>query len=56
MLPEDAKQRKSLALDKARQSSVTNHFGPEDARPIPYSDNAFRAAALEWLIEMNQVR
>ena len=56
MLPEDAKQCKLLALDKAQQSSVTDHFGPKDARPIPYSDNTFRAAAIEWLIEMNQVR
>jgi hypothetical protein len=58
MLPEDTKQRKSVVLDKGRQSSVTEHFGPEDvhARPIAYSDNAFKAAAHEWLVETNQVR
>ena len=55
MLPEDAKQRKSLAIDKVQQSSVIDHFGPEDTRPIPYSDDAFKAAAIEWLIETNQV-
>lgn len=61
MLPEDSKKRKALALDKSRlsrQSSVTDHFGPEDtdAKPIPYSDSAFKTAAVEWLIETNQVR
>ena len=55
MLPEDTKQRKSLALDKVQQSSVTDHFGPEDTQPIAYSDSAFKAAAIEWLIETNQV-
>ena len=56
MLPEDAKQHKLLAFDKARLSLVTDHFSPEDARPIPYSDSTFRAAAIESLIETNQVR
>ena len=60
MLPEDSKKRKALALDKNRlsqQSSVTDHFGPEDtnAKPITYSDSAFKTAAIEWLIETNQV-
>ena len=55
MLPEDTKQRKSLVLDKDWQSSVTDHFGPEDTRPIAYSDSTFKAATIEWLIETNQV-
>ena len=52
MLPEDAKMCKS-----AKQPSVVEHFGPEDqdVRPIPYSDKAFETAALEWVIETNQV-
>ena len=52
MLPEDAKLRKSATLDKGRQLSVTDHFGPEDMdRPIPYNDEAFRNAAMEWVIK-----
>jgi hypothetical protein len=58
MLPKDAKKRKAPVPDKSRQSSVTDHFGLEDtdAKPIPYSDDTFKTAALEWLIETNQVR
>ena len=56
MLPEDAKQHKLLAFDKAWQSLITDHFSPEDAQPSLYSDSTFRAATIEWLIEMNQVR
>ena len=55
MLPEDAKQCKSLAFDKAQQSLVTDHFSPEDTQPNPYSYSTFRAATIEWLIETNQV-
>ena len=52
MLPEDMKMRKA-----AKQPSVVEHFAPEDqdTRPIPYSDKALKTAALEWLIETNQV-
>jgi hypothetical protein len=58
MLPQDSKQRNEDTLDKGRQPSVTEHFSPEDmdARPIPYSDEALKTAAIEWLIETNQVR
>jgi hypothetical protein len=57
MLPQDTKQRKSAA-EKSQQSAVTDHFSREDkdARPVPYSDSALETAALEWLIETNQVR
>ena len=53
MLPEDTKKHKCLE----KQPSVTEHFGPEDrdARPILYSERALETAALEWLIETNQV-
>ena len=56
MLPEDAKKRKRI-VEKNRQSSVTEHFGPEDppVRPTLYSDKALQTAAIEWLIETNQV-
>ncbi len=59
MLPNDTKQRK---LDnnnglKSQQSVLSDHFKPEDhnARPTPYSRKALETAALEWLIETNQV-
>ena len=57
MLPVDAKQRKTDVIDLGRQSSVTEHFGPEDpaSKPIPFSDKAFETAVLEWLVETNQV-
>ena len=57
MLPEDTKNRKHIATDKARQSLVTEHFGPEDqtSKPMPYSHKAFEAATFEWLIKTNQV-
>jgi hypothetical protein len=53
MLPEDSKKHKCVE----KQPSITEHFGPEDreARLIPYSDKALETAALEWLIETNQV-
>ncbi|KAH9030262.1 hypothetical protein EDB83DRAFT_2229764, partial [Lactarius deliciosus] len=53
MLPQDSKQRK--CVDK--EPSITEHFGPEDpsARPIPFSNKALETAALEWLIEKNQL-
>jgi hypothetical protein len=60
MLPQDTKECKKAAIDKECgdcQSSVTEHFGPEDpdTKSIPYSDKALETAVLEWLIETNQV-
>ena len=53
MLPEDMKKHKCLE----KQLLVTEHFGPEDwdVRPIRHSERALETAALEWLIETNQV-
>jgi hypothetical protein len=53
MLPEDTKKRKQVE----KQPSVTDHFSLEDqdAKPIPYSDKALETAALEWLVQTNQV-
>ena len=56
MLPEDTKERRE-ALQSLQQSAVDEHFksvAPED-KPITYSDEIFKEAAIEWLIEMNQV-
>jgi hypothetical protein len=57
MLPKDAKERSDRKRGVDRQSSVTDHFGPEDpaSKPIPFSDKALESAALEWLVETNQV-
>ena len=58
MLPEDTKQRKEAALDsasKTQQTSLGDHFSPVDTEVIPYSDRAFEAATIEWLVSTNQV-
>ena len=58
MLTDDAKARRQDALEKAlEQTQVDNHFHlvkPED-KPEPYSDNIFKKAAIQWLIETDQV-
>ena len=57
MLPEDTKRRKEAALDKAlktQQSVLGDHFGPPE-EVIPYSERAFEAASIEWLVHTNQV-
>ena len=58
MLLEDTKQRKEAALDsasKTQQTSLGDHFSPVDTEVILYSDRAFEAAAIEWLVNTNQV-
>ncbi|KAF8264752.1 hypothetical protein EI94DRAFT_1500963, partial [Lactarius quietus] len=57
MLPEDTKQRKEAALDsamKTQQTVLGDHFGPAE-EVIPYSDQAFEAATIEWLVHTNQL-
>ena len=57
MLPEDTRERRE-AMQSLQQSAVDEHFkpvAPED-KPIAYSDKFFMEAAIEWLIETNQVR
>ena len=58
MLPNNAQERwKSLAEQTLRQSAVDDHFKvarPED-KPVPYTDELFHEAVIEWLIETNQV-
>jgi hypothetical protein len=57
MLPGDTKQRREAATDtshQARQTSLANHFPPSEA-VIPYSNQAFEAVAIGWLIRTNQV-
>ena len=59
MLPEDTKQRKEAALDsctQTQQTAISDHFNAPREDIVPYSDRAFEAAAIEWLIDSNQVR
>jgi hypothetical protein len=60
MLPEDSAARKldeTSTASKLKQGHVNEHFKtvkPED-RPVPYSDALFREAAIQWLIQTDQV-
>ena len=59
MLPKDTQERrKSVADQILRQSVVDNHFKPAcpEDKPVSYTDNLFHEAAIEWLIEKNQVQ
>src|SRR6266568_9376503 len=58
MLPDDTKARRTQVLEEnLRQTNVDDHFkpAPKEAKPDPYSDELFKEAAIEWLIETNQV-
>jgi hypothetical protein len=58
MLPEDAKARRKAALEKVmEQTQVDDHFRPmkPEDKPTPYSDEVFKQAAIQWLIETDQV-
>jgi hypothetical protein len=58
MLPEDTKERRQALADQTlQQSAVDDHFKPAtpEDKPTPYSDELFKEAAIEWLIETNQV-
>lgn len=59
MLPDDTKARRAAALDTLLQTQVDGHFKtatPEDLKkPEPYSDKLFRDAAIQWLVETDQV-
>jgi hypothetical protein len=56
MLPKDAKKRRNdAAADK--QSRLDPHLRekPQKERVIPYNDDLFRDAAIEWLVSTDQV-
>ena len=58
MLPEDTRQRKEAALDSSmqtQQTAISDHFNAREEVVVPYSNRAFEAAAIEWLIDSNQV-
>ena len=57
MLPSDAKEQKATDHATLLQTQVNNHFvgaQPED-KPSPYTDKLFKEAAIEWLIQTDQV-
>jgi hypothetical protein len=58
MIPEDAKMRRQEAIANAKeQTQVDDHFRqvkPEE-KPVPYSDELFKEAVIQWLIETDQV-
>lgn len=60
MLPDNSKVRRAAILDAAlKQTQVDRHFKiatPDDLKKIePYSDRLFKDAAIQWLVETDQV-
>lgn len=58
MLPDDTKARRTQMLEKTlHQTSVNDHFKstPKEEKLEPYSDELLKQAAIEWLIQTNQV-
>jgi hypothetical protein len=58
MLPEDTKSRKAEIEEKLQQTQVNDHFEKvqPEKKPEPYSDELFKEAAIQWLVETDQVR
>jgi len=56
MLPKDAEKRRKDALAD-NQSRLDPHLRekPQKEAIIPYSDERFRDAAIEWLVSTDQV-
>jgi hypothetical protein len=57
MVPQDSKECRVAALDSdllLTQMNLSNHF-TEAAKVIPYSDQAFQDALIQWLVQTNQV-
>jgi hypothetical protein len=59
MLPVDRKSAKEAADTKLTQSTMDNHLekskSEEKEKLAPYSDKLLHEAAIEWLIETDQV-
>ncbi len=56
MLPGDTRARREATVQSglSQQSMMSDHF--EACVPVtPYSDQAFEATAIEWLVHSNQV-
>ena len=59
MLPNDAKARCATQQDAStKQTAVDDHFSMQklEDKPKPYSDSIFEEAAIQWLVETDQVR
>jgi hypothetical protein len=56
MLPKDAKNRRQATM-KDTQQRLDPHLEekPPRERVIPYTDDLFREAAIEWLVSTDQV-
>ena len=57
MLPDDAQEQRAAHHLKLQQTQVNDHFPtaqPED-KPPPYTDELFKEATIEWLIQTDQV-
>ena len=57
MLPENLKAHHAALLKSLHQTNVTEHFAeakPEN-KPPPYSDKIFNQAAVQYIIETDQV-
>ena len=57
MLPKDAKARRAEVANTIKQTVMDEHFliqKPKD-KPKSYSNVLFEEAAIQWLIEMDQV-
>lgn len=57
MLPSDSKARRNANKERFTQTLVEDHYKvqmPEE-KPVPYSDELFREAAIQWLVETDQV-
>jgi hypothetical protein len=56
MLPKDAEQRRKQATAE-KQRRIDPHLvtKPQKERVVPYSDDVFRSAAIEWLVSTDQV-
>jgi hypothetical protein len=57
MLPRDTKRRREQA-EASNQTRLDSHLKERPVREmmIPYSDQSFREAAIEWLVATDQVR
>ncbi|KAF8809281.1 hypothetical protein BYT27DRAFT_7187967, partial [Phlegmacium glaucopus] len=56
MLPRDSKARRDAEREHLSQTLVEDHYTvqkPED-KPVPYSNELFKEAAIQWLVETDQ--
>ena len=57
MLPDDTRQHRETTLDnnlQTQQTVLTDHFNAAEIL-VPYSDQVFQSAVIEWLVHTNQV-